>query len=59
MGAAREWGTTLFGYDWHIFDNEVHQFVTVFIIEIIKCFNLLSKQSFYKLICDMKREITL
>ena len=30
--AAHEWVTTLFGHEWHIFDNETRQLVIVFII---------------------------
>ena len=29
---AHEWVTTLFGHEWHIFDNETRQLVIVFII---------------------------
>ena len=32
MRAAHEWVTTLFGHEWHIFDNETRQLVIVFII---------------------------
>ena len=27
MRAAHEWVTTLFGHEWHIFDNETRQLV--------------------------------
>ena len=30
MHAAHEWVTTLFGHEWHIFDNETRQLVIVF-----------------------------
>jgi hypothetical protein len=29
MRVAHEWVTTLFGYEWHIFDNETRQLVIV------------------------------
>jgi hypothetical protein len=29
---AHEWVTTVFGHEWHIFDNEIRQLVIVFII---------------------------
>ena len=34
MRAAHEWVTTLFGHEWHIFDNETRQLVIVFIRSI-------------------------
>jgi hypothetical protein len=32
MSGTHEWVTTLFGHEWHIFDNETRQLVIVFII---------------------------
>ena len=39
MCAAHEWFTTLFGHEWHIFDNETRQFsYSIYYIDKKKCF---------------------